>query len=92
MERVQLTERANGKMLRMVGRALPAESQEELDILHDDQDMAQQVYVHLRNGSRVWYKHIDERTREDSRARIDYEKTLVRWLKAWLGLVGEGRE
>lgn len=90
---MQLTERANGKMPRMVGRALPAESQEELDILaHDDEDMAQQVYVHLRNGSRVWYKRIDELTREDSRAGIEYEKTLVRWLKARLGLVGEGRE
>ena len=91
---MQLTERANGEMPRMVGRALPAESHEELDILaHDDQDMAQQVYVHLRNGSRVWYKHIDEQTRQEaSRARIEYEKALVRWLKARLGLVGEGRE
>ncbi len=35
----------------------------------------------LRQGKKVWHKHISELTREDAQARLEYEKTLVRWLR-----------
>jgi hypothetical protein len=82
VEREQLAQRATGKMARMIGQALPGESQEELDLLaSDDQYLAQQGYVLLRQGEKVWPKHIDELTPQDSPARLEYEKTLVRWLR-----------
>jgi hypothetical protein len=70
-------------MARMIGPVvLPGESREELDqIASDDQYMAQQGYVPLRQGDRVWQKHIDDLTLEDSEARIEYERELTRWLR-----------
>jgi hypothetical protein len=83
IERVQLAERARAKMARMIGPVvLPGESREQLDqIASDDQYMAQQGYVQLRQGDRVWHTHIDDLTLEDSEARIEYERELSRWLK-----------
>ena len=82
VEREQLAQRCDGKMARMIGRALPGESQEYLEMIaSDDQYMAQQGYVLLRNGDRIWHKHIDELTPQDRPARVEYEKTLVLWLR-----------
>src|SRR4051812_27791553 len=82
LEREQLTQRADGKMSRMIGKAQPGEDQEELDlIIHDDEFTAQSGYVPLRQGNTVWHLHIDELTSVDRWARVEYEKTLVRWLK-----------
>jgi hypothetical protein len=81
-EREQLAQRAEGKMARMIGRTLPGEDQEHLDlIISDDEFMAQNGYAPLRQGNKVWQVHIDELTRENSWARLEYEKTLVMWLK-----------
>ena len=82
-EREQLAQRAAGKMARMLGPVvLDGESREELEcVAFDDRYTAQQGYVPLRQGDRVWYEHIDELTREDLPARLEYEKTLLRWLK-----------
>ena len=78
-EREQLAQRADGKMTRMIGRILPGEDQDELEVLaSDDQYFAQEGYVPLREGERVFYKHIDELTFSDCSARLEYEKTLVR--------------
>ena len=69
-------------MARMLGCAFLGESQEEFDrIASEDQFLAQHGYVELRRGNRVWTKHIDELTREDRLARIEFEKTLVMWLR-----------
>lgn len=77
VEREQLAQRAAGKMARMIGRALRGESQEELDLIAiDDQFMAQNGYVPLRQGDRVWHKHIDELTPEDRPARMSMRR---RW-------------
>ena len=82
VEREQLAQRATGKMARMIGQALPGESQQELDLIaFDDQYLAEQGYVLLRVGQKVWPKHIDELTREDRLRRLEYEKPLIRWLK-----------
>ena len=82
LEQEQLAQRATGKMGRMIGRTLPGESKEELEaIAIEDQLLAQDGYVVLRQGDKVFYKHIDELKPSDRQARIAYEKTLVRWLK-----------
>lgn len=81
-EREQLAQRADGKMARMIGKPLRGEDQEELDLIaSDDQFLAQNGYVPLRQGHKIWHVHVDELTREDRQARIEYEKTLIRWLK-----------
>jgi hypothetical protein len=82
VEREQLAQRATGKMARMIGHALPGDSEEELRIIaQDDRYLAQEGYAPLREGNRVFYKQVEELTFQDRWARIAYEKTLVRWLK-----------
>jgi len=77
MEREQLAQRAQAKMRRMIGRVLPGESEEELvDFALEDQLMAQDRYVLLRQGEKVWAKHIDDLTRPDRQARLS---TRRRW-------------
>jgi ribosomal protein S18 acetylase RimI-like enzyme len=71
MERQRLQEHAQGKLARALGYALPGESQEELErIALEDQRLAQERMVKLKVGEEVSYKHIDELTGEDRRARI----------------------
>lgn len=66
IEREQLAQRATGKMGRMIGRPLPDESKEELEsIATQDQLLAQDGYVVLKQGDKVSYKHIDELTPQD---------------------------
>jgi hypothetical protein len=75
-------------MARMLGRALPGESQEELDLIaSEDQFLAQAGYRQFKQGDRVWVKHIDDMSREDCYARIEYEKEQLKWLKSRLGLL-----
>jgi len=81
MERGRLQEHASGKMARALGHALPGESQEDLDsIAQEDQRLAQQGMVKLKVGEEIHYKHIDELTREDRRARMAAEREEVDWL------------
>jgi len=81
MERGRLQEHASGKMARALGHALPGESQEDLDsIAQEDQRLAQQEMVKLKVGEEIHYKHIDELTREDRRARMAAEREEVDWL------------
>jgi hypothetical protein len=70
VEHRELEQRQN----RQLGRALPGESQEELDrIAEEDQRRALEGLVELRSGDEVWYVHIDELTRENRPARIESE-------------------
>jgi len=82
VERKELKQRRNGHLGRALGRALPDESQEELDkMAEEDQRKAEEGLVELRSGDDVWYKHIDELTREDRQARIDSENARATWLR-----------
>jgi hypothetical protein len=82
MERVQLAERASGKMRRAIGRVLPGESREELErIAAKDQRLARAGFVKVRRGERFSYKHIDDLTCEDRRARIEAERATTAWLR-----------
>ena len=82
VERKELEQRRSGQLGRALGRALPGESQEELDrIAEEDQRKAEEGLVELRSGDEVWYKHIDEITREDRQARIDSENARTTWIR-----------
>jgi hypothetical protein len=66
----------------LICQAREGENQEELEMIAiDDQFMAQNGYVPLRQGNKVWHVHIDELTCLDRPARLEYEKTLVQWLR-----------
>jgi hypothetical protein len=82
VERKELEQRRNGQLGRALGRALPGESQEELDkMAEEDQRKAEKGLVELRSGDAVWYKHIDELTSEDRQARIDSENARAAWIR-----------
>jgi hypothetical protein len=67
VERRELEQRRNGQLGRALGLALPGESQQELQrIAEEDQRKAERGLVELRSGDEVWYKHIDELSREPS--------------------------
>ncbi len=68
-------------MARALGHALPAETQKELErIAAEDQRLAQQGMLKLKSGQSVYYKRIDDLTREDRTARMAVEREEVDWL------------
>jgi hypothetical protein len=78
VEHKELEQRNNGQL----GRALPGESQEELDrIAEEDLRRAQEGLVELRSGDEVWHKPIDELTRDDRPARIESENARATWMR-----------
>ena len=82
VERKELEQRRTGQLGRALGQALPGESQEELDKMAEkDQRKSEEGLVELRSGDEVWYKHIDEITREDRQARIDSENARATWIR-----------
>src|SRR5215211_2856229 len=78
VERKELEQRRSGQL----GRALPDESHEKLErIVEEDRRKAEEGLVELRSGDKVWYKHIDELTREDRPGRIESENVRATWLQ-----------
>lgn len=85
LERMQLAERASGKMRRAIGRTLKGEDEGMLRRKADeDERLARAGMVPLRRGGEAWLKHIDELTPEDRWARIEAEKTTIAWLRGRL--------
>ena len=82
VEHRELEQRRIRQLGRALGRALPGESQEELDrIAEEDQRRAEEGLVELRIGDEIWYKHIDELTRADRQARIESENARAYWIR-----------
>jgi lauroyl/myristoyl acyltransferase len=82
VERRELEQRRNGQLGRALGRALPGESQEELNrIAEEDQRKAERGLVELRSGDEIWFKHIDKITRDDRPARIESENVRAAWIQ-----------
>src|SRR5215210_219706 len=82
VEHREVEQRRSGQLGRALGRALPGESQEELEkIAEEDQRKVEEGLVELRSGDEVWYKHIDELTRDDRPARIESENVRATWLQ-----------
>jgi hypothetical protein len=78
VERRELEQRRSGQL----GRALPGESQAELErIAEEDRRKAEEGLVELRSGDEVWYKHIDELTRDYRSARIESENARAAWIQ-----------
>jgi lauroyl/myristoyl acyltransferase len=82
VERRELEQRRDGQLGRALGRALPDESEEELQrMAEEDQRKAERGLVELRQGDEVWFKHIDEITRDDRPARIESENARAAWIQ-----------
>jgi len=82
VDRRELEQRRSGQLGLALGRALPGESQDELErIAEEDQRKAERGLVELRSGDEVWYKHVDEITREDRQARIESENARAAWVQ-----------
>jgi DNA-binding PadR family transcriptional regulator len=47
----------------------------------EDRRRAEGGLVELRSGDEVWYKHIDEITRDDRQARIESENARAAWIQ-----------
>ena len=82
MERKRLWERCGGKLRRVLGRPLPGESVEQLDRIGEhDRLMAEQGLVLIKEGSRIYYKHIDDLSPLDMRFITAAEWVEVGWLQ-----------
>jgi hypothetical protein len=82
VKRRELERRRQGRLGRALGRALPGESPEELQrIAEEDQHKAERGLVELRSGDEVWFKQIDEITRDDRPARIESENARAAWIQ-----------
>jgi hypothetical protein len=80
-ERQELEQRRSGHLARLLGNAMPGESQEELEqIALEDKRRAEAGLVELRRGEEVWHMHIDELTSEDRAARVEAEGAQIDWI------------
>ena len=59
---------------RWAGRGRVAPVQEDLR-------RAQEGLMELRSGDEVWYKHIDQLTRDDRPARTELENARAAWIR-----------
>ncbi len=84
-ERRALEDRKGGQLARVLGRALPGESQKEVDRLaSEDQRRAEEGLVEIIKEGEPFYKHIDELTPEDRPGRIRAERARIVCLQARL--------
>jgi hypothetical protein len=82
-ERQALQERKDGQLARTLSKALPGESQQELDRLtREDQRRAEEGLVEVLREDEKLFKHIDELTPEDAQGRIRAERARRLWIKA----------
>jgi hypothetical protein len=81
-ERRELQMRREGHLARMLGRALPDESPEELKkMAEEDRLRAEEGLMDLLDESgQITYKHVDELAPQDRTARIRAEGVRVEWL------------
>jgi hypothetical protein len=80
-ERRELELRRDGHLSKLLGAPLPNESAADLErFAREDEERAEQGLVQLRQGARVWWKHIDELPEDDRPARAEAERVLSRWL------------
>lgn len=81
IERKELEDRRNGELEKVLGQALPGESQEEIERLsREDREKAEAGIVGLRDGEEIWYKHIDELTVGDRAARLEAQRRRLAWV------------
>jgi hypothetical protein len=82
MERKRVWERCEGKLRRALRVALPGESVEQLDRIGEhDRLMAEQGLVLIKEGARIYYKHIDDLSPLDMRFVTAAQRVEVGWLR-----------
>ncbi len=93
-ERSLLEQRLGGSLAQALGnRPLAGESPEELQwLIIEDRSLAEQGLVELRNGDEVRFKHVDDLTEEDRRARLEAENVRAAWLMGRLQKEAEGTD
>jgi hypothetical protein len=81
-ERRELRMRQEGHLAKLLGRALPDESPEELErMAEDDRLRAEEGLVDLMDEhGQITYKHKDELAPEDRPARLRSEGARIEWL------------
>ena len=81
-ERLELENRRNGHLRKLLGDPLPGESPGELERLaSEDETRAEQGLLSLMNpDGEIIYKHINDITPEDRTARITAEGAQVEWV------------
>jgi hypothetical protein len=81
-ERRELQMRTEGHLAKLLGRALPGETPEELErIAEEDRLRAEEGLVELMDESReITYKHIDDLAPRDRRARVRAEGARIEWI------------
>jgi hypothetical protein len=80
-ERHEVEMRRDGHLAKLLGAPLPEESAADLKRLaQEDRERAEQGLVELRQGDRVWWKHVDELTKGDRLSRAEAERVQIRWL------------
>jgi hypothetical protein len=81
-ERNGLQMRQGGHLAKMLGRALPDESAEELkQLAEEDRLRAEEGLVELMDErGQITYKHIDELAPENRRTRIRAEGARIEWI------------
>lgn len=85
VERRELEDRKNGELAKVLGSAMPGESQGELDrLVREDREKAERGLVWLQEGEEVWTRHIDELTRENRPARIEAQRRRLEWVQGRL--------
>ena len=82
MVRTKLRERCEGKLRRALRVALPGESVEQLDRIGEhDRSRAEQGLVSIKEGGRIYYKHLDDLSPLDMRFVTAAQRVEVGWLR-----------
>jgi hypothetical protein len=81
-EREALLVSSTGLLAHAFSSVQPGESKEDLErMAAEDERKAERGLVELRSSDEVWYKHIDEITRDDRPARIESENVRAAWIQ-----------
>ena len=93
-ERRELELRKEGQLSKALGEPLAGEAPAALQRLaSEDQRQAEEGLVALMGGGKVFYKHMDDLSQADCKARIAANRARTAWLKdrrdGWLGRLND---
>ena len=81
LERELLAQRRDGKLAKVIGKALPGENPRDLEqMAREDRSKAEKGLVSMLWGGQLSYKHVDNLAPENLLARLEAEREQVNWL------------
>ena len=81
LERELLAQRRDGKLAKVIGKALPGENPRDLEqMAREDRSKAEKGLVSMLWGGQLSYKHVDNLAPENLLARLEAERAQVNWL------------